>query len=181
METRLRSGFWLFFAVLLFIGLFGHLVSAQTRTPKNVQVALRAKWSGTPLLLEAGYVIDTRIVIFFGKGCCFSVGFSFYFIGNVIKSFFWCVMHWYVDFLGFSDVLLVVLLWYVDPKFIFKIVKLIVTLCCSYRGFKSLEAKTKGELSAFDYFCVVNFEMLLKSYLFFPGGGSLCFIVNKWF
>lgn len=55
METRFRSGFWVLIAVLLCISLSGFSVSAETRRPKNVQVALRAKWPGTPLLLEAGY------------------------------------------------------------------------------------------------------------------------------
>ncbi|KAL3638178.1 hypothetical protein CASFOL_018048 [Castilleja foliolosa] len=35
----------------------GTPVSAVNRGPKNVQVALRAKWSGTPLLLEAGELL----------------------------------------------------------------------------------------------------------------------------
>ncbi|MBA0572609.1 hypothetical protein Golob_002937 [Gossypium lobatum] len=33
-------------------------VGAQNRRPKNVQVAIRAKWSGTPLLLEAGELLS---------------------------------------------------------------------------------------------------------------------------
>lgn len=33
-------------------------VSAQSRRPKNVQVAVRAKWSGTPVLLEAGELLS---------------------------------------------------------------------------------------------------------------------------
>lgn len=33
-------------------------VVAQNRRPKNVQVAVRAKWSGTPLLLEAGELLS---------------------------------------------------------------------------------------------------------------------------
>jgi len=33
------------------------IASAHTSTPKNVQTALRAKWFGTPLLLEAGYFL----------------------------------------------------------------------------------------------------------------------------
>lgn len=57
MEPHFRSGFWLFAAVALFLCLSG-----QTRTPKNVQVALGAKWSGAPLLLEAGYAISTILI-----------------------------------------------------------------------------------------------------------------------
>ncbi|CDO97565.1 unnamed protein product [Coffea canephora] len=60
MKPHFRSGFWLFFVVLLFVGLSGNLISAQTRSPKNVQVALRAKWSGTPLLLEAGELLSSQ-------------------------------------------------------------------------------------------------------------------------
>ncbi|KAK4757504.1 hypothetical protein SAY87_018805 [Trapa incisa] len=33
-------------------------VHGETRTPKNVQAAVRAKWSGTPLLLEAGELLS---------------------------------------------------------------------------------------------------------------------------
>jgi len=47
--TNLRS--WLYL-ILLFIVVVG--VNAQNRRPKNVQVAVKAKWQGTPLLLEAG-------------------------------------------------------------------------------------------------------------------------------
>ncbi|KAF4392729.1 hypothetical protein F8388_010752 [Cannabis sativa] len=60
MEIRLRSGFC---SVLLIILVcfgprgFGS-VSAQNRRPKNVQVAVQAKWSGTPLLLEAGELLS---------------------------------------------------------------------------------------------------------------------------
>lgn len=58
METRFRSGFWVLIAVLFCISLSGFSVSAETRRPKNVQVALRAKWPGTPLLLEAGELLS---------------------------------------------------------------------------------------------------------------------------
>lgn len=43
----------------------GVLVSAQHRHRKNVQVALRAKWSGTPLVLEAGELISKDSKDFF--------------------------------------------------------------------------------------------------------------------
>ncbi|KAL8168345.1 hypothetical protein V2J09_009844 [Rumex salicifolius] len=49
------------FLILIFcvcIGICGVLASAQKNRPKNVQVALRAKWEGTPLLLEAGELIS---------------------------------------------------------------------------------------------------------------------------
>ncbi|KAA8545514.1 hypothetical protein F0562_020298 [Nyssa sinensis] len=58
METRFRSGFWALVALIVFLSLSGYLVSAQSRQPKNVQVAVRAKWSGTPLLLEAGELLS---------------------------------------------------------------------------------------------------------------------------
>ena len=35
----------------------GRSSSAGFGGPKNVHVSLRAKWSGTPLLLEAGYFV----------------------------------------------------------------------------------------------------------------------------
>ncbi|PON86639.1 UDP-glucose:Glycoprotein Glucosyltransferase [Trema orientale] len=59
METRLRSGFCVFLIILVCFGLCGiGSVSAQNRKPKNVQVAVQAKWSGTPLLLEAGELLS---------------------------------------------------------------------------------------------------------------------------
>ncbi|KAL0384582.1 UNVERIFIED_CONTAM: UDP-glucose:glycoprotein glucosyltransferase [Sesamum radiatum] len=58
MGTLFRSGFCFLILVLFCICLSGHSVSAQNRKPKNVQVALRAKWSGTPLLLEAGELLS---------------------------------------------------------------------------------------------------------------------------
>lgn len=52
-----RSGVSAAAAVLVFVLLVGGLASggagAEIRRQKNVQVALRAKWAGTPLLLEA--------------------------------------------------------------------------------------------------------------------------------
>lgn len=58
METRFRSTFFVVIA-LVFLGLCGvGSVSAEDRRPKNVQVALQAKWSGTPLLLEAGELLS---------------------------------------------------------------------------------------------------------------------------
>lgn len=58
MMPYFRSGFLVFFALFLVVGLSGHSVSSQSRGPKNVQVALRAKWSGTSLLLEAGELLS---------------------------------------------------------------------------------------------------------------------------
>ncbi|KAK1310150.1 UDP-glucose:glycoprotein glucosyltransferase [Acorus calamus] len=52
-----RSRFPLFAFVLFLVVLcaLGTSASAESnRRPKNVQVSLRSKWSGTPLLLEAG-------------------------------------------------------------------------------------------------------------------------------
>ncbi|XP_042473077.1 UDP-glucose:glycoprotein glucosyltransferase-like [Zingiber officinale] len=61
MERRLRSSvlITLMFSLLLHC-LGGNLVVAENRRPKNVQVSLRAKWSGTPLLLEAGELLSKQ-------------------------------------------------------------------------------------------------------------------------
>ncbi|XP_060167686.1 UDP-glucose:glycoprotein glucosyltransferase isoform X1 [Lycium barbarum] len=58
METRFRFGFCVVIAVALCICLCGHSVYAGNSKPKNVQVALRAKWSGTPVILEAGELLS---------------------------------------------------------------------------------------------------------------------------
>ncbi|KAJ8572608.1 hypothetical protein K7X08_009119 [Anisodus acutangulus] len=58
MVTRFRFRFWVVIALALCICLSGHSVSAVNSKPKNVQVALRAKWSGTPVLLEAGELLS---------------------------------------------------------------------------------------------------------------------------
>lgn len=59
-----RSGFCLF-VLLVCVSLLGFVsVSAEIRKPKNVQVAVRAKWSGTPLLLEAGYAFNCILISF---------------------------------------------------------------------------------------------------------------------
>lgn len=51
--------------ILISLGAWGNgSVSAQNRRPKNVQVAVRAKWLGTPLLLEAGYVVSFYVLIY---------------------------------------------------------------------------------------------------------------------
>ncbi|KAL5787384.1 hypothetical protein ACOSP7_004333 [Xanthoceras sorbifolium] len=58
MESRFRSGFCvLVLFVCVCIGGLGS-VTGENRRPKNVQVAIRAKWSGTPLLLEAGELLS---------------------------------------------------------------------------------------------------------------------------
>ncbi|KAK9053691.1 hypothetical protein SSX86_024765 [Deinandra increscens subsp. villosa] len=58
METRVRSGFRVLILMAVCIMVCGYSVSAQTQRPKNVQVALRAKWPGTSLLLEAGELLS---------------------------------------------------------------------------------------------------------------------------
>ncbi|CAL5438882.1 unnamed protein product [Camellia sinensis] len=58
MWTHFRSGCWVLFVFVGFLSLSGNLVSVESRRPKNVQVALQAKWSGTPLLLEAGELLS---------------------------------------------------------------------------------------------------------------------------
>ncbi|CAK9160519.1 unnamed protein product [Ilex paraguariensis] len=58
MKTHIRSGFWVLIALLVCLSLSVYSVSAVTGRPKNVQVALRAKWSGTPILLEAGELLS---------------------------------------------------------------------------------------------------------------------------
>ena len=43
---------------------------SDIRRPKNVQAALRAKWSGTPLLLEAGYgLLYAFLPLYFNISC----------------------------------------------------------------------------------------------------------------
>ncbi|KAI4296235.1 hypothetical protein L6164_036209 [Bauhinia variegata] len=58
MGTLCRSGYW----VLILLACLGMLsigsAFADSRRPKNVQVSLQAKWSGTPLLLEAGELLS---------------------------------------------------------------------------------------------------------------------------
>ncbi|TYJ03442.1 hypothetical protein E1A91_A12G028100v1 [Gossypium mustelinum] len=58
MENRFRARFCvlILLACSIYSGLT--LVGAQNRRPKNVQVAVRVKWSGTPLLLEAGELLS---------------------------------------------------------------------------------------------------------------------------
>ncbi|KAF3637054.1 UDP-glucose:glycoprotein glucosyltransferase [Capsicum annuum] len=60
MGACFRFGFWVVIVVAFSIWLSGYSVSAVNSKPKNVQVALRAKWSGTPILLEAGYQARTN-------------------------------------------------------------------------------------------------------------------------
>ena len=57
MGTHFRSGFWVLVVMACASLYWNGPVVAENRRPKNVQVAIQAKWSGTPLLLEAGYVI----------------------------------------------------------------------------------------------------------------------------
>ncbi|CAI9304355.1 unnamed protein product [Lactuca saligna] len=58
MKTRIRSGFQILIIIAVCIIVCGYSVSAETQRPKNVQVALRAKWPGTSLLLEAGELLS---------------------------------------------------------------------------------------------------------------------------
>jgi len=62
MGSPLRSGYGVLFVLVVFLSLSGDLISVESGQPKNVQVALRAKWSGTSLLLEAGYVLFTSML-----------------------------------------------------------------------------------------------------------------------
>ncbi|RAL49511.1 hypothetical protein DM860_012944 [Cuscuta australis] len=53
--TPFGFGLW---AVIVLVLFSGHSVSAANSRPKNVQVALRAKWPGTSILLEAGELLS---------------------------------------------------------------------------------------------------------------------------
>ncbi|KAJ9158912.1 hypothetical protein P3X46_024455 [Hevea brasiliensis] len=58
MEARSRSGFCVLI-ILLCVSFSGIVsVCGESRRPKNVQVAVRAKWEGTPVLLEAGELLS---------------------------------------------------------------------------------------------------------------------------
>ncbi|KAL3814493.1 hypothetical protein ACJIZ3_015761 [Penstemon smallii] len=65
MTTPFRSGFFFLILLVFCFCLSTPSVSAQNRSPKNVQVALRAKWSGTPILLEAGELLSKEWKDFF--------------------------------------------------------------------------------------------------------------------
>ena len=71
MGTHFRSGFWVLVVVACASLCWNGPVVAENRRPKNVQVAIQAKWSGTPLLLEAGYVIffSLSLSFLFFSGC----------------------------------------------------------------------------------------------------------------
>ncbi|XP_061337152.1 UDP-glucose:glycoprotein glucosyltransferase isoform X1 [Gastrolobium bilobum] len=59
MECCRRSGtYWVLIVVVSCLGIASTSTFADTPKPKNVQTALRAKWSGTPLLLEAGELLS---------------------------------------------------------------------------------------------------------------------------
>ncbi|KAJ4966264.1 hypothetical protein NE237_018113 [Protea cynaroides] len=59
MELRFRSlSLCCFLVLVILVCLSWGSVSADNRRPKNVQVSLRAKWSGTPLLLEAAELLS---------------------------------------------------------------------------------------------------------------------------
>jgi UDP-glucose:glycoprotein glucosyltransferase len=74
---RFRSGRCCCFLFLVVTTFSLLIVAADNRRPKNVQTALRAKWSGTPLLLEAGYVVVLLILLI-------SYSINYLFITNVI-------------------------------------------------------------------------------------------------
>ncbi|KAM7250288.1 hypothetical protein ACFE04_022171 [Oxalis oulophora] len=57
MEPGLRSGLVLICLVLVVCCVIDPVLG-DNRKPKNVQVAVKAKWSGTPLLLEAGELLS---------------------------------------------------------------------------------------------------------------------------
>ncbi|KAH6755044.1 EMS-MUTAGENIZED BRI1 SUPPRESSOR 1 [Perilla frutescens var. hirtella] len=59
MGERLVRSRWFFFVIVALV-LSGSCLPAHSRNPKNVQVGLRAKWSGTPLLLEAGELLSNE-------------------------------------------------------------------------------------------------------------------------
>ncbi|XP_039137617.1 UDP-glucose:glycoprotein glucosyltransferase [Dioscorea cayenensis subsp. rotundata] len=59
MERRIGARvFGLVLIVVFFLSLAVGSGAAESRRPKNVQVSLRAKWPGTPLLLEAGELLS---------------------------------------------------------------------------------------------------------------------------
>ncbi|KAG5248502.1 UDP-glucose:glycoprotein glucosyltransferase [Salix suchowensis] len=60
METRFRSGSCALVILVCVVGFcgFGSVSCGENRRPKNVQVAIRAKWEGTPILLEAGELLS---------------------------------------------------------------------------------------------------------------------------
>lgn len=79
METRFRSGFCVLIIVLCvsFCG-FGSVCGDNNRRPKNVQVAVRAKWEGTPILLEAGYALFSLFLGFLWTPILFAYGFDLF-------------------------------------------------------------------------------------------------------
>lgn len=95
MGTRLRSWLWV---LIVLVGILGPCgigsVCAQNRRPKNVQVAVRAKWSGTPLILEAGYVA----FLF-----CFALFFILFMFCNFFLYFLFCYywsLNWSISFIS---------------------------------------------------------------------------------
>lgn len=83
MGTRFRSGSCVLAILVCVVGIcgFGSVSCGENRRPKNVQVAVRAKWEGTPILLEAGYI------------CSFSLELLFC-LGNLELMFFWGFLNW---------------------------------------------------------------------------------------
>ncbi|KAF9685018.1 hypothetical protein SADUNF_Sadunf03G0010600 [Salix dunnii] len=70
METRFRSGSCALVILVCVVGFcgFGSVSCGDNRRPKNVQVAIRAKWEGTPILLEAGYICSFFLELLFCLG-----------------------------------------------------------------------------------------------------------------
>lgn len=93
MEYRFRSGFCVLI-ILVCVSLCGFAsVCAQIQKPKNVQVAVRAKWSGTPLLLEAGYVFV--LLYSFIYNWKFDFVFPFHLmIEAIVWICFWWILKW---------------------------------------------------------------------------------------
>ncbi|KAK8714348.1 hypothetical protein V6N13_149541 [Hibiscus sabdariffa] len=58
MDAIFRSRFCILFILTCLLICDFASVGAQNQRPRNVQVAIRAKWSGTPLLLEAGELLS---------------------------------------------------------------------------------------------------------------------------
>ena len=83
METHFKSGFVTLIVIILLFSVSSYGVSAQTRRPKNEQVALKAKLSGTPLLLEAGYFFNPPFL-------CILHSFLFFLLLDYI-SYFRCL------------------------------------------------------------------------------------------
>ena len=107
METRFRSGSCALVILVCVVGFcgFGSVSCGENRRPKNVQVAIRAKWEGTSILLEAGYICSFFLELLFCLGnlelmfslrflelgfCLFILCF-FYLVKSSFPCFFSCL------------------------------------------------------------------------------------------